>query len=456
MSGYYVKDRITGELQGPLDSGQVRALADSGKLKRSDLLSKDQKQWVRAAKVKGLSFPAESPGTGDLDEKAVMPPGTEPGGIAEHGAVGSRGAEVAGRPGDGVGGERYDLATIIAMGVGGLGLLIVALSPLFKWINFGGGGITGISGDGKIVLVVSVALIIGCALAVFTKKRLGAVSLGAGAWGTVVLLWMGGLICQVGAIFNSSEVDENPFAAILATQVSPGAGLYLGLIGGLLVAVTMGFWAVCHFRSINRLRYFYITQTAALIVGFLVAVAGAPEGPNESSGDTPFSSSEDEVTTVEVGEEIQLGQMLFKPLGAWAGPITLKSSGFYGEQTRHYSEPVFMLAVQVTNISRGQVFAPVPKTSDAWEICTVVDSYGNRDLASAVCQCGEWPAPDEAGEEPWPLKPKESAVLVLVVDELANPSADSFTWNLECRTDNQYSTRLVAVITPAEDVQVYR
>ena len=191
--------------------------------------------------------------------------------------------------------EQLDQPTKIAMGTGGLGLLILALSPLFKWINFGGGGVTGISGDGKIVLGVTVVAIIVYATAVFTRKRLTVISLGVGAWGTVALFWMGGLIWKVGSILDSSDVKDNPFAAIFATQVSPGAGLYLGLIGGLIAAAALGYLGFQYLRERGRLWPFYAVQTGALLLGVLVAVAVGPERPSRSSSemteqDSLFSS----------------------------------------------------------------------------------------------------------------------------------------------------------------------
>ena len=47
----------------------------------------------------------------------------------------------------------------VSLAVGLLGLFLLALSPLFKWIQVGAEGITGIAGDGKIVLAISVVFI---------------------------------------------------------------------------------------------------------------------------------------------------------------------------------------------------------------------------------------------------------------------------------------------------------
>lgn len=162
------------------------------------------------------------------------------------------------------------------MGAGGLGLLILALSPLFKWINILGGGVTGIRGDAKIVLAVTVLSIILFALPIFDRKRLTAVSLIAGAWGTVALFWMGGLIWRVSSILESPDVEDKLFIGILATQITHGFGLYLGLIGGLIAAGALGFLAFRRLKQRGRLWFFYISQACTLALGLLVAVTSAP------------------------------------------------------------------------------------------------------------------------------------------------------------------------------------
>lgn len=168
--------------------------------------------------------------------------------------------------------QHLDQPIKIAMAAGGIGLLILALSPLFKWVNFGTGGVTGISGDGKIVLGITIVSAIAFAIAVFTHKRIAEASLVVGAWGTVALFWMGGLIWKVGSLLNSPDVQDNPFAAILASQVSPGTGLYLGLVGGLVVAGALGFVAYRHSQLADRSRLFYIAQSCALALGVIIAV----------------------------------------------------------------------------------------------------------------------------------------------------------------------------------------
>jgi hypothetical protein len=192
-------------------------------------------------------------------------------------------------PGD-VGRQSNQLIKI-AMGACGIGLLILALSPLFRWINFGGGGFTGIAGSGIIILAVTVFCIILYAVAAFTGKQFVAVSLAVGAWGTVSVFWMGSLIYQIGSIFKSSEVKDNPFVAIFATQITPGIGLYLGLIGGLITASAFAYLAVQRLQQSGRLWSFYTVQTGALAVGVLVAILVGPGQSSSSSSETSSNTA---------------------------------------------------------------------------------------------------------------------------------------------------------------------
>lgn len=186
---------------------------------------------------------------------------------------------------------RLDQTAKIALAAGGLGLVTLGLSPLFKWINFGAGGVTGISGDGKIVLGITIVSAIALGLAAFANRRVTLAAMGAGAWGTIALFWMGGLIWKVGSLLDSPDLKDNPFAAMLATQVSPGSGLYLGLIGGLIAAGALGFVAYRNMQLAGRSRVFYAAQSGALVLGIAVAMLFGPESPSKGDDTVTQDSS---------------------------------------------------------------------------------------------------------------------------------------------------------------------
>jgi len=416
------------------------------------------------AKQESSLQPADSrpnDGIGDVEQRTA-PPTTE----GANPRAGAADAQKAPSPvANDTRSEYLDNPIKIALAAGGVGLVILALSPLFKWINFGAGGVTGISGDGKIVLGITVVSIIALGLAVFARRRIAAASLGVGAWGTIALFWMGGLIWKVGSLLESSEAEGNPFAAMLATQVSPGSGLYIGLIGGLIAAGALGYVAYRQLQEAGRPRVFYIGQVCALVLGVLVAAVVGPDSKPTSSNSaslssgSPFSEPKEEVTSIAQGEQTQLGQAMIEVLGAWRGPLSVEVRSSFSSETRvrHYSTPVLMLALRATNTSEGQVFSVAPSHSDPWELCTVTDRHGNRSSASAIAQYESWPPSSlQVGEQPTKLKPGESTVLVFVVDELENADADTFTWNLDCYVDNDFSKHKVSVVTPADEVKFPR
>jgi len=169
----------------------------------------------------------------------------------------------------------------IAAWAAGVGLLLLAISPFFKWINFGSGGVIGLNGDDKIVLGVTVVAMAAYITVMIKQKWLLSLFLGVQAWGTLAMIWMGSLIWKVGSILGSSEMKGNPFAAMFATQISPGAGLYLGLIGGIAVAGALGFIAVRRLLDSGSLIPYYATQGLSCVLGILLVIFVGPGRPSQ-------------------------------------------------------------------------------------------------------------------------------------------------------------------------------
>jgi hypothetical protein len=174
----------------------------------------------------------------------------------------------------------------------GVGLFFLALSPFFKWIDFAAGGVTGLAGtgfvrNGWIVLGTTLIAIAAYATAIIKRQwRIPAI-LGVQAWGTIAAFWMGGLIWSVSSTFHLSVEDakDNPFAAfggaLLATQISPGTGLYLGLIGGLIVAGALGFMLVGYLLPAGNLKRYYVAQGVSCVLGIVLAFFAGPTRPSK-------------------------------------------------------------------------------------------------------------------------------------------------------------------------------
>ena len=169
--------------------------------------------------------------------------------------------------------DQFDNYQKISAWIAGSGLLILGLSPFSKWIKLGAGGVTGLAGDGKILLAVTVLAAAAYSAAIVKRKWLTPVLLSVQAWGTIAMFWMGTLIWKVGSILDSPDMKDNPFAAMFSMMlISPGAGLYLGLIGGIAVAGALGFLVVRLLLTVRNLKPFYASQGIACALGILINV----------------------------------------------------------------------------------------------------------------------------------------------------------------------------------------
>jgi hypothetical protein len=173
--------------------------------------------------------------------------------------------------------DHLDGQTKFALLTGGIGLVALAVSPSFKWATVVSGGVIGLHGEaGKIVLSISL-FAMAVYIAVLIKQRLLLIGvLAAQAWGTVAVFWMAGVIWTLASISDRLDAD-NMIGQMLATQIAPGSGLYLGLIGGIVVAASLGFVALRRPIKIWRVGVYHITQVVSLAVGVWIAVFIAPD-----------------------------------------------------------------------------------------------------------------------------------------------------------------------------------
>ena len=181
-----------------------------------------------------------------------------------------------------------DKTSQIVIALGCAFLLALAFSPLLHWVSIFTGGMLGISGDGKIVLAVSLICVALVAAAFYAKKHLRYALAAAAAWGTVAAFWMAGLVYRVANIVGLDEVADNPFAAAFATQISPGAGLYIGLAASIAVAAC---FILAERRSVNgssalkRHGTLGLSQAFAVVIGVaLIVFYGAPLGGGTERG----------------------------------------------------------------------------------------------------------------------------------------------------------------------------
>lgn len=352
----------------------------------------------------------------------------------------------------------FELHSRVAAWIGGTGFLLLALSPLFKWVKFGSGGIIGIRGDGKIVLAVTLLALVGFGASILRKKEIRSLLLASQAWASIAAFWMAGLIWKAGGMFDDPEIRDNPFAGILASQVGPGSGLYLGLIGALLAAGGLGFLAVRALSRTGKAHLYYVSQGCAVVLGIAILLLVGPTGTTAGSSGTERPSmpsfgrehGNKEANTIEIGQTLKLGNVEVRPLGVWKRTVKyVRKSYLDREKQLHETEgPVLVLAFEVSNHSTGEVFDPLGP-GDAWDYSSVTDEYGNRSLANKMFDLDLRTFQGRPKEK---LQPGTKKNVMFVVDELTNPNATSFTWKVEFIVSNNFSSESVYVKFSAADI----
>ena len=189
--------------------------------------------------------------------------------------------------------HEFDKHQKIGLWLAGGGLLVVCISPFFKWVNFGAGGVSGLAVDGKIVLAATVIAAIAYWWSVARGRWRVPLFLLVQSWGTLVVIWMAKLIGQTTPSLDAPEVKDNPFAVLMASQVGPGAGLYLGLVGGIAVAGGLGFVAVRCLFPVGRLKLFYAIQSTSCLLGLLLAVLVSPDARSKHTDDSHQSGNKE-------------------------------------------------------------------------------------------------------------------------------------------------------------------
>lgn len=319
--------------------------------------------------------------------------------------------------------------------IGGAGLLLVSLSPFFKWINIGVGGITGLAGDGKIVLAISLVAFGAFVLATVKREWMWPILLGMQAWGTIVVFWMGSLLWKLSSLASDPEVKDNVFAAMFSTMlVSPGAGLYLGLVGGVTIVGAIGYIAVFYFLERKRPLTYIAIQAIAVCAGIAIVVflgpAEFPAGNNTKSskvlGFGALQGREESIVEAALGESFILGNLEITPVEV--SLVTLHERTMFGESEPRETKS-FLFTFSAENVSDGQVFAP-------FTTIDVTDNFGNSCPDPTDSAGFSTRVTIDGNDILRKIRPGETATVMVAFDpQLAN--ASSYSCVLTTNTSNQ-------------------
>lgn len=343
MSEWFVQHK--GKWLGPINGAKIRSLVAKGKLTHKTKVNRKNEVETMTIADAGL-MPVETDqnpphSTNELSPSAA-PPVTTPStpSPASPPAIDDRSPEphrvgviafndlptvnASDRKAGNAGAQAFDNGQKVGLAIVGGGILLLMLSPFFTWVKFGAGGVTGITGDGRILLAVtSVAGAVFIA-GIIHRRCLSPAFLLVQVWATLAVMWMAAMIWRISTVFNASELTENPLAAIFATQITPGSGLYIGLIGGIMAATALGYVLVRQLRTKRQLPYFYIMQGLACVLGMLLVLLLGTDrftSSNDSGidGDKPFSlfdfsgGDEEPVVQASLGKTFTLGNLEITP-----------------------------------------------------------------------------------------------------------------------------------------------
>ena len=287
--------RIGNAERGPISSEALKQLALEGRVTPETPLKKGAAgDWVPASRVKGLFGPPVASAIPPSMPASVPPPvpRAHPMPLPQVVTLTSDTTAVPlSKIEEATPACRSPIDTYqkVLLGVGAACLAVLAVSPFLTWVNILGGGMLGIEGDGKIILVLCLCVGGGLVAELGINKRSVASVFLAQALGTVACLWMVGEVWRVRAIRESPEIRNNMFGQMLAIQVSPGAGLILGMLGGLGMAVVFALVAI---QCLKKTYIYAFTQALSLLLGFGVAMmlAGQTSLPGQQKRDGSASS----------------------------------------------------------------------------------------------------------------------------------------------------------------------
>jgi len=312
----------------------------------------------------------------------------------------------------------------------GVGLVTLLLSPFFTWVQLGKGGVLGTGGAGRWLLAVSALAAAAFVASFFVPKSRRHALLAVQAWGTVALLWMASLIWRIGSLAGGSGSEGSPLGMLLALQVTPGTGLYLGLMGGAMVACSLGVVLVREMLGTGAIRWYYGTQGAALVLGILIATFGGVDRPDPEMDSGPLLKDfdpfeepdrpegakkkkkppkkpipaepepQETIPELEVGDTVVVDEIRVTVRDIRIAPIRRKT-GFDGSWSTS-DEPYLLVKLLLENTSKGRIV----HLQTIWEHTTMTDDFENAQSSEFSDGFSMYPIEGTAGSQK--LRPGET------------------------------------------------
>jgi hypothetical protein len=328
--------------------------------------------------------------------------------------------------------QAFDTNETISLWIASVGLGLLCLSPFLPWVRLGAGGFSGLAGDGRILLGLSVLAVITFVLALTIRWQINWVLLTVEFWGVFVAFWMCSLLWQLSRMTTESD---GALAKMFSTMlISPGSGLYVGLIGGMAVAASLVFFISSRSRLTSSTNVFAILQSVTVAVAALVALVVVPAGFNNSiaNGGTQKRGlgntiePKENVIEAKLGQQFDLGNLKITP--DRFDLVVLQERPVFGDPKPRKTKS-FVLTISARNTSTGQVFTPYTKMEvrdNFGNVCP--DPTDNKLFSSSVFIAG-----DEMFKD---LRPGETASVKVAFDPQVE-NAIEYTCKLTTKTSNE-------------------
>ncbi|XZE35428.1 hypothetical protein SH501x_000919 [Pirellulaceae bacterium SH501] len=325
----------------------------------------------------------------------------------------------------------FNARSVIALWIAATGLSLLCLSPFLKWVILGAGGITGLAGDGKIMLAISVIAVIAFVVYLVQRKHALGLLLPVQAWGLFASIWMSTILWRMSIATRTLESEGSPFAGFLAAvMISPGEGLYLGLIGGICLAGSLGFLVATSLKGNGKLAIFVGVESLLILLGISGTYLLGLPSPSTHQGNPhdmalPDQEKEIDAISAEFKKPFTLGNLRITPVGIEVK--RLNNHRLFGESQQRNTESIVITFI-AKNVSDGQVFS-------AFSMLKATDNFGNSCKDPTDSGLSYDSAQIEANELTKDLQPGESARVMLAFDP-KNPSASEYICLVRTQVSN--------------------
>jgi hypothetical protein len=172
--------------------------------------------------------------------------------------------------------EYREMTVLVSVGAVAVCLGLLVIGSLLPWVKPARIASDFMPSEQMGVLVVTLACCVYMLLSFLSRKSLVPAVLTSAAWGTVVLIWTGGILQALYGVVQAAQ--NTPLAKDINDRIGLNVGIYVALAAGLLttIAGVYFYYQSKESDTFGRLGAFLVaTQVAAVLAGVLIVTMHA-------------------------------------------------------------------------------------------------------------------------------------------------------------------------------------